>query len=77
MIRYSHDKEKKIGRPCHTWNTSLKGDFNKYNISEMEWNDLSKDKKKLKQKAEQLYESDHDTSGGTTMDEWTDEETAI
>lgn len=47
---------KKEGRPSYTWKDSLLQDLSKYDgVSINDWNELLKDKHKLKQKAEEIY----------------------
>ncbi|XP_058827778.1 uncharacterized protein LOC131687699 [Topomyia yanbarensis] len=59
-------EKKKEGRPSYTWKDSLTQDFNKFNeIGGKQWEDLAKDKMKLKQKVEEIYKmEDSEISDG-------------
>lgn len=47
--------KKKIGRPCLTWNDSIKDDKKSFRLSSAEWEELVRDKALLKKEAELLY----------------------
>lgn len=67
-------KKKKKGRPSFTWKKSLKMDLQRYDIN-INWQQLAKDKEKLKRKAEEIYknESSEISDGDCETDE-SDEE---
>lgn len=64
-------KKKKEGRPSITWKDSLEADLGRYReINRDEWNELAKDRDKLKKEAEEIYkETTSEISDGESSEE--------
>lgn len=68
--RFKFNK-KKEGRPSLTWRKSLNQDFDRYEELDIEeWEELAKDKEKLKKKVEEIYKNeDSEISDGVSTEE--------